>query len=66
MSSGLVGNVKLGTSNGLEWVFTDGVSVRGDANWELGPDEVIKLTSDDDDIIVYGTMVVNTTQSTRL
>ena len=28
---------------------------------ELGPDEVIKLTSDDDDIIVYGTMVVNTT-----
>ncbi len=56
----LVGNIKLGTSNAFDWVFTStSISVTADATWELGPDEVIKMSSAG--ITVYGTLLTNTT-----
>ena len=57
----LVGSVKLGTSNGLDWVFTNNVMVTTGATWELGPDEVIKLASTSVDIYVDGTLRTTTT-----
>ncbi len=61
MEGNLKGNVKLGTSNALEWVFQTGVQVSSGAVWELGADEVIKTDSYSDDIRVYGTLTVSTT-----
>ena len=58
INSQLTGNVKLGTSNGFDWVFYN-IVVKAGTIWELGPDEVIKITSGS--INVYGSLVVNTT-----
>ncbi len=62
MPNGLAGSVKLGTSNAFDWVFP-GISVKPDAIWELGADEVIKIYSPTSSyrIFVYGTLRVNTT-----
>ena len=62
MPNGLAGSVKLGTSNAFDWVFP-GISVKPDAIWELGADEVIKIYSPTSGyrIFVYGTLRVNTT-----
>jgi hypothetical protein len=55
----LTGSVKLGTSNGFDWVHEFGVDIPTDSIWELGPDEVIKIKGTSQ-VNVYGTLLVNT------
>ena len=60
LEASLKGSVKLGTSNGFEWVFDGSPSVSTGATWTVGPDEVIKLKYDHA-IYVYGSLLASNT-----
>ena len=61
MEAKLSGSVKLGTSNGFDWVFENDVNLTSGSVWELGPDEVIKTDGISNSFNVFGTLRLITT-----